>query len=701
MGNNRFFSLKYMLLITALFVVIQLNGQTAKKGIDTTFTRLQEVVVTGIIKDKKLSAISENIQVLSQKEITENDGLNYQYILNQVPGVFMQSGSLNTNRITIRGIGARSPFGTTSIRAYFGEIPLTDGNGVSSIEDFELASISTIEVHKGPSASSFGVGLGGAVFLKHKNLYVNSLSLSTESVYGSFGLVKNSSKFKYATKEIATTFVYSNTQSDGYRENNSYDRETFTATTSVRLSSKDELQFLGNYTNLKAFIPSALNLDTYTTNPKSAAFTWANAQGFEDFQSFLTGLSWQHAFSSTLQLNSSIFATGKKNYEPRPFNILKEKTNGFGIRSRVSKNTRKIKWGFGGEFFYDTNQNSTFENLYEAFPLGTGSVMGEQLSAYKEHRSYLNVFGEFSYTLHEKWAINAGININKTGYKIEDLFFTGTENQSGKYNFNVIASPKVGMLFHLNNHIKIRTSIAHGFSPPTTEETLLPSGLINTELVPEQGWNFELGSNFSFLKNRLYGDISIYNLKVNDLLVNRRAINDALFAVNAGKTNHLGLEGSLNYRLLKSESLAIDGFVNGSIYRYRFEDFLDDSEDFSGNKLTGVPDVVFNLGIRFKTAIGFYGNINFQHVGAMPANDANTVFSEAYQLTNTKLGYQITLKERFKIHTFGGVNNLLNEKYASQLQVNAGSFGGSAPRYYYAGNPINYYGGVKIEYLFF
>jgi hypothetical protein len=37
----------------------------------------------------------------------------------------MQQGALNTNRISIRGIGSRAQYGTQKIKAYYEGIPLT------------------------------------------------------------------------------------------------------------------------------------------------------------------------------------------------------------------------------------------------------------------------------------------------------------------------------------------------------------------------------------------------------------------------------------------------------------------------------------------------------------------------------------------------------------------------------------------------
>ena len=689
----------YILKYTTFTVFVIPFFVNAQKK-DTITNPLSEVIITSISPNKKLNTSAENIQFLTKENLKAGNGFDYSSVLNKVPGVFMQSGALNTNRITIRGIGARSPFGTTSIRAYFGEIPLTDGNGNSVIEDWELGSISNIEIHKGPAASSFGVGLGGTIILRPDYEELNSNKVTIENTSGSFGLQRLLIKAGISNAKAATNLVYSCTKSNGYRENNNYNRQTFTATSLLNISKKDTLQFLGNYTNLKAFIPSSVNLDTYNSNPKSAATTWKNAQGFEDFYSILGGLSWKHSFTPSTQLSSTIFTSVKENNEPRPFNILKENTHAFGIRSRLTrKRSKKTQWGIGGELFYDKANIRTFENKYSEFPIGTGSIQGALLSNLNEQRIYYNLFGELSYTFHKKWNLSAGINQNQTGYIIKDQFNTGSESNSGNYIFNPILSPKIGLLYTPNTHVNFLASISHGFAPPTTEETLLPEGNINPNLKPERGWNFEIGSRFAFFKNRLYGDLSIYLLKVADLLVSRRAENEELFAINAGKTNHLGIEGNLNYTIYNSKPLNITGFSNYSIYQYYFDNFVDNDTNFSGNKLTGIPSGVFNSGIIMKTILGIYGNISYQYVGRIPSNDSNSVYNNAYQLVNAQLGFQLEPYKKLNLKAFVGINNILNTKYVSQLQVNASGFGGNAPRYYYAGNPENYYGGINLSYL--
>ena len=80
--------------------------------------------------------------------------------------------------------------------------------------------------------------------------------------------------------------------------------------------------------------------------------------------------------------------------------------------------------------------------------------------------------------------------------------------------------------------------------------------------------------------------------------------------------------------------------------------------------------------------------------------DDNSIDSEAYQVIRAKIGYQRNLSKRWKIDTSFGVDNVLDEKYASMILINAGSFGNNPPRYYYPGLPRNYYGGLSVSYIF-
>ena len=665
---------------------------------------LAEVIIKSNHFQSELKYISSSIAVIPLSQIKSNDGVNIAPILNSVPGVYMHNGTLNTNRITIRGIGSRNLFGTSKIRAYYGDIPLTNGSGETTIEDIELEGIARIEVLKGPSSSLYGAGLGGTIQLIPDKGVFNTQAIASAYTFGSFGLQKFWLNANLANKTNSAKITYSNTHSDGYRDNNELDRQTLTLASNHYLNEKNNLNLIANFIDLKAFIPSSLNEEDYINEPTKAAFTWGRSKGFEDYKKFLLGLSWQHQYNENSKQVTSIFGSLLDSYEARPFNILEQNTNSIGLRTRFIQHIdvfqKDLQWTAGFEFFNDLNQLKTFENLYQDFPPGTGSVQGEELSDFDENRYYYNLFLEGKYQLAQKWLLDLGLNLNQTSYKIDDNFNEDPINQSGNYSFDPILSPKIGLNYQLNQTSMLYASVSHGFSPPKLEETLLPDGLINSDIQPETGWNYEIGSRGKFLKSIFNYEIAVYYMDIDNLLVARRTGDDQFVGVNAGKTIHKGLEIGLNYFLINKHSIQLSHSNALSIHQYTFDEFQDLDDDFSGNDLTGVPDKTFYSQLHLTILSGFYTYLNYQFIGEIPMRDDNSIYADSYQLVNLKTGYKLNLSKHFDLDAYIGFNNIFNEKYASMLQINAASFGNNAPRYYYPGDPSNYYAGLNLKYTF-
>tara|TARA_B100000809_G_scaffold261040_1_gene309128 strand:+ start:2430 stop:4715 length:2286 start_codon:yes stop_codon:yes gene_type:complete len=665
---------------------------------------LNEIIITSNNFQSKLNSVSSAITVINSHEINSHSNVNIAPILNTIPGVYMHNGTLTTNRITIRGIGSRNLYGTSKIRAYYEDIPLTNGSGASTIEDVEMSTLGRIEVIKGPSSSIYGAGLGGTIqLIPNKGLFTNR-SINSKYTFGSYGLQKHLLQANLGNQKNKAKLTYSNLHSDGYRNNNKTDRQTITIASKHFINESNVITLLGSYIDLKAFIPSSINEDSYINNPTSAAFTWGKSKGFKDYKKGLFGISWEHIYNDYTKQKTSVFTSFLSDYEPRPFNILKENTKGIGLRTRLISKTKllnkSLNWTLGGELFKDSNSYQTYKNLYNEFPPEVGSVQGNLLSDFKEKRSYMNLFFDSNFQLSKNITATFGFNINATSYTLNDLFMDDDIDVSGDYNFNTILSPKFGLTYQLTTHSILYSSISHGFSPPSLEETLLPDGLINTNIKPESGWNYEIGSRGNILNNILHYDVAIYKMVVKDLLVARRTSDDQYIGVNAGKTTYNGVELGLKYSLLNKENLKIYGSNALSYNNFKFDTFINDTEDYSGNDLTGVPKFTLNTSLNFDAKFGLYGLISYNYIGEIPLRDDNTIYSESYQLVNSKIGYKSKNSKKLQFDVFIGLNNIFNEKYASMLLINAGSFGGNAPRYYYPGEPSNYYIGTAIKYRF-
>ena len=320
----------FTVLISALAIAQQpIDSLTNKKV-------LQEVVISSYHINDSLMNAPASISLLSSAAMERNNNTDISLIMNTLPGVLMQSGGINTNRITIRGIGARTPYGTNKIRAFYGNIPLTSGDGETTIEDIDLRSIGQIEIIKGPLSSLYGAGLGGAILISPQYADIPGSQASLSTTVGSYGLVKNTISYGLNTKKGSLNISYHKLDTDGYRENSAYSREGVTLSGELFKKEKSRLTYFGNYTYMKAYIPSSVDKDTYDNSPQSAAFTWKQAKGYEQYDSYLGGLAYSQQVVSWLTNSTSVFINAKKSYEPRPFDILTQNTTGFGARTQFN-----------------------------------------------------------------------------------------------------------------------------------------------------------------------------------------------------------------------------------------------------------------------------------------------------------------------------------------------------------------------------
>lgn len=661
---------------------------------------LDEIIISSTYqKESKVIIPTEKI---SAEKLDAYSPIDLVSAINETPGAFIQSGAINTNRIVIRGVGSRTLYGTNKIRAYFNGIPITNGIGETAIDAFDPEDLQLLEIVKGPKATQYGTNLGGTLLLNSKQAAVGEAFVKSNLTVGSFGLIKNSISTAISNEKFLLNLNYDHLETEGFRENSNYDRKTLLLTSKYKFNPKNELGILLSYVDYFAQIPSSIGKTAFEEDPAQAAFTWKESQGFEDNKQVLVGLSFTHRFSENFSNTSSVFYAYLDHYEPRPFNILDEFTNGYGARTVFAKDfsflKNKANLSFGGEFYKDEYNWKTLENLYEENN-GNGSLEGDLLSDNIEKRDNLNVFITVTLPFTQKLKGQFGVNFNRTTYDFTDNFNYGAKNKSAERNFEPILAPNVNLLYQYNENISAYFNFSRGFNYPSIEETLTPEGVINPDLGPEKGFNYELGSELFLFKRKLHFQLNAYLLDIDNLIVAERIGDDQYIGRNAGKTEHKGVELNISYNQSIGRFLYISPYINAEITDHKFIDFVDNENDFSGNQLTGVPDKKVNGGINFGFK-NFTLNTKFLHIGEIPINDANELYSEKYTVFNTKASFKKQLSKKLTFEINAGINNFTDEKYASSVLINATGFGNSEPRFYYPGIPRNWYSGFKLDYLF-
>jgi len=664
-------------------------------------TYLEGVTISSYhINDSLLNAPA-SISVLTAADMQRNNNSDISTILNTVPGVLMQSGGINTNRISIRGIGARTPYGTNKIRAFYGSIPLTSGDSETTIEDIDLNVIESTEIIKGPLSSVYGAGLGGAILITPKQLRWQNNLASVNTTIGSFGLVKNTVRYSHNSKIGSLNLSYHKLETDGYRDNSAYNREGVTLAGELFRKEKSKLTYFGNYTYLKAYIPSSVSKTSFDTNPRAAAPTWAAAKGYEQYKAWMGGLAYDWQAATWLKNSTSVFVNTKENYEPRPFDILTQDNTAYGARTQFFGDFKLLKskaqFITGMEYFKDGFTGGTYENLYQQNN-GNGTLQGNRLAGSEQDRDFINAFAQLRLPLAKKWEVQAGVNYNKTNFKLDNTF-PAESTSSEKYSYDAIWSPQLSLLYKPSKLSTLYASVSRGFSLPSIEETLTADGTINPNIKPENGYNFEAGGKFYSRDEKLFIGISLYRMQIKDLLVAQRVGDDQYIGVNAGETLHQGIEASVKYNW-NLGNFNLQPYVRASIGQYEFKEFVNNDVDYSGNDLTGVPSNKINAGITLQAPYGLYLSADYYYVDDIPLNDANSAYADSYNLLNAKAGWQFDLFKGMSANLSAGINNATDTHYASMVLVNATGVNGAPPRYYYPGLPVNYYANIALAYNF-
>ena len=236
------------------FLIVFVGGLSAQAPIvyqDTIVPgeKIEEVTVTAFRLPYNLFNTPAPVNLIQKIQLETGSAFTPVEALNQVPGVLMHHGTLNTNRLTIRGIGSRTPYASNKIKAYFGEIPLSTGDGETTLEELENSSIQRVELIKGPSSSLYGAGLAGVILFHPKTVLKDFVQNKT--TLASFGTFKNSLSAGVNHKKLRIYALGSVLSSDGFRDNNNTKRSNVLLNSMYSFSEKANLQVLVKATKMK------------------------------------------------------------------------------------------------------------------------------------------------------------------------------------------------------------------------------------------------------------------------------------------------------------------------------------------------------------------------------------------------------------------------------------------------------------------
>jgi iron complex outermembrane recepter protein len=273
-------------------------------------------------------------------------------------------------------------------------------------------------------------------------------------------------------------------------------------------------------------------------------------------------------------------------------------------------------------------------------------------------------------------------------FKVDDFLITNGD-QSGVRTFEQLTG-RFGLIYHPLPAINAYINLAQSFETPSTTELINRRdtlGGLHPNLEPQKAVNYEIGAKGQALQ-QLHYEIALFYIELEDELIPFEESGRTFFE-NAGESRRFGVELGLGAQIYK-------GLRASFAYTYLDAEFKEFPQsggiDLEGKKVPGLPDHQIHAELFYQHPFGFYGGIDMLYVSDFFVTNINDEENNAYTVANLRLGYEY-LWESWLFAPFFGVQNLFDEKYNSNVRINA--IGG---RFFEPAPALNMYGGLNVAY---
>jgi iron complex outermembrane recepter protein len=665
---------KYPFLIFLLFVSITLPAQ-----VDTLLTDSVVYSKTYLLPEAGITSYRDsifNIEQISSVSIMDGHSIEirksntFLSSANSIAGVRMEERSPLSYRFSIRGSLLRSPFGVRNIKVYLDDLPLTDAGGNTYLNLIDVNFISSAAVVKGPAGSDFGANTGGLLFLKTYDNDFEKISVKVNR--GSFNTFGEYACFKKRSGKYAIQFHEQYRESAGYRDNSNSSFRSALLNQSFAYGSKNSVKLLTLFTSLDYRTPGGLTLlqkesDRTASRPATAVLRGAAEQkaGVSN-NTIFTGLVNKIYFTPSLYHFAALQYSHTDFKNPFITNFETRKESAAAIRTFISisnDSSRRIRieWKAGGE---GQKLFSTIKNYGNNF-----GVMDTLHSEKRAEISQLNIFAGIT-LLYKSVTFEGSLGYNYSIYSFPEI----TAMEENAVTSSPELMPRAGISVRLSNSYAWRFNVSRGFSQPALAEIIPSGGRLNTNLNPESGWNYESGVRYRNLSRRIRGDFTVYYFKLEDAIVRRTAGDDTEFFINAGSTLQPGAELEVQYKLIPLKTSGLIRYtelrVSLSYTDYEFNTYQTDNDDYSGNRITGVPKQTATSSMEISIPFGLSFFLQHQFISSFPLDDGNTSFSEDVNVFDVSISWKKKLKSGV-LEIYLGVQNIFEEDYSLGYDLNA------------------------------
>jgi len=628
---------------------------------------------------------------------------NFEDLLQRTPGVFLQSeNGSEVSKISIRGSGITSEDEPLGVMFLLDGLTFNQADGETILEDFDVASLSYAEVFRGADAFKYGaLTLGGAINLVPLTGY-NAAPFQVRLEGGSYGFFRGDISGGAVQGKFDEFGAIGFRSREGFREHSREDTEILFADLGYKFNDQVENRFYLTLDRTNRNLPGGLTKsemedDPSQANPLAIAQDWnkelSNVRLADklsirtDEIQFDAGAFWFHHDIENRGFFSPDFRQGIEQFYSDNFggNL------NFVTRHELFGRRNILTIGLSPQYEDEPTQN--YENIFGHTGATTARGIGSSVNipAYLEDQLYLT----------PRCSILAGAQAIFAERHFKDEFFTDEAgNQSNRQNFWGF-NPKLGAMYEIDSKIQAFVNVSRSWQPPSLDNLVdfdegPNSSVVYTPLSPQHAWTIEVGTRGEY--SRFEWELSLYRSWFrNELLEINDAFGNDIGTRNVPRTNHQGIETSLEIELLRDvlvkkqsnragDRLSID-------QSYTLNDFhFDQNAVYGDNRLPGIPVHVYEAQLLYQNPFGFYAGPNLQcNLSRYPVDEANTLFADSYVLLGFRAGFRRT--NGFSV--FIDCRNLTNQHYAASIDVIADARTEPNPEIFHPGDGRSFYGGVS------
>ena len=664
---------------------------------------LEQVVISASRTTQKKSEVPIAISQISSKRVKDIHALSTDEILNTVAGVFMVDLGNEQHSMAIR-----QPLSYKSLFLY-----LEDGLPVrttglfnhNALLELDILSFKNIEVIRGPASSLYGSdAIGGAInFITHqpraKQYGQIGYSLNSDNLKRYDGVYSNSFKNGFSWL-ISNSYT---SRKDGFREHSDFEKNAMSAKLSYPIDESMELSAGINYIDYRS--DAAGNLD-------SAQFygsLYSSVQTFTEraVKSLRAKSNLKICPNDLSETNITLFYRnnsinqnphyrikddfsawknpyGNKNLAHSEINESAFSSYGALIRHKLDVPQLNLSINSGVNLDYSP---STYTANYISVEKSDSGIYTsfEQtdslLSSYQTDITNMGIYTQFDYDGIKNVILSAGFRMDLYTYIFKNNLgssaFSGSEDSNEGFN---AFTPKLGLVYTISDDLNVYANFSRGFAPPQVTE--LYRGVKVPYLEPAIYDSYETGLRSYLLNKNTFVDISIYQMKgLNEIVQVVDDLGNRLNK-NASETLHKGVEYSLNITL--SKHLKVQ--TGASYAKHYFLNFDNGKTNYKDMEMPLAPRTIANTQLIFSPKTHFNIFAEWQHLGNYFMDLDHSKTYDGFDIYNITMNY--TWKS---YHINFGIKNILDAKYATIASKN--TWGSS----YHPANPRLFKLGVKLD----